>query len=44
MHADELQMGYVEFSTRSYCDVIRADNAADNLIETYEQTDDFKEP
>ena len=44
MHDVALQWGYVEFSIRSHCDVIRVDNAAANLIETYEQTGDFKAP
>jgi hypothetical protein len=36
MHDVGLQWGYVEFSTRSHCDVIRVHDAAGDKIEVYE--------
>jgi hypothetical protein len=38
-----LQWGYVKFSTRSHCDLIRVYNAAAHMIETHEHAVDFKE-
>jgi hypothetical protein len=43
MHDAALQWGYVKFSTHSHCNVIRAYDAADNVIETPEQKGRSKE-
>ncbi len=37
-------VGYAKFRSRSYDAVIRVYNDAGNVIETHEQTGDFREP
>jgi hypothetical protein len=42
--SDRLAFGYAKFYSRSHDAVIRVYDDAGNLIETHEQTGEFKEP